>query len=398
MYGDINTITISGLDFDIFEEENNIHMTWVNLHDFHNSASIGAVLKLPDNENSIGHNYIVPCAVDARWISAELSIEPATSQIVFGDLGSSGAFSDLGALISDAKRSRSPGLASFVSDMIKIDLEWAQLMNLVTPIDHKYPSSVGMRTNSTIRVPNATSIEVLLEQRLLSSGLFPDISTFFDAPDLTNASTPEMKVQAFISIFLSILITDALVQYTQGDISLLSIGSETDTSTCILMVYVFGYHTFELPCDNPRTSSWKFDLERRGYSYGMKSFTTRLALAALLAHTLMALIFIVYLCFAGWTTNLWSWGSIRELVALALISRRTKGFRGTDAGISRAETWAQNVRIVEARDGGLEMRFEEDGGGGGIEMGKRVQVGKKYGYQKAAVKNIKRSKTFASMP
>ncbi|TGO30169.1 hypothetical protein BPAE_0007g00460 [Botrytis paeoniae] len=74
MHGNVNIITISGLDFGNFEEENNIHMTWANLHDFNDSASIGAVLKLPNNENSIGHNHIVPCTVDARWISAELSI------------------------------------------------------------------------------------------------------------------------------------------------------------------------------------------------------------------------------------------------------------------------------------------------------------------------------------
>ncbi|KAM0130054.1 hypothetical protein ACHAP3_007525 [Botrytis cinerea] len=398
MHGDVNTITISGLDLDNFEEDNNIHMSWVNLHDFNNSASIGAVLKLPNNENSTGHNHIVPCAVDARWISTELSIEPATSQSVFGNFGSLGAFSDLGALISDADGSRSLGLASVVSEMIKIDLEWAQLMNLVTPIDHVYSSSADTSTNSTKPMPNATSIEVLLEQRLLhNEGAFnPSISTTFAAPDLVNASTPENMIQAFISIFLGILITDALARHTQANVMFLSVSSEPDTNICTQMVYIFEYTPFKLSCDSPRTSSWKFDFWRRGYSYGIKSSTTRLALAALLTHTLMALVFIVYLCFAGWTTK--SWGSIGELVALALISRRTKAFRGTDAGISRAETWAQNVRIVEAGDGGLEMRFGEDGKGGGIEMGKRVQVGKKYGYQKVAVKNVKRSKTSSSMP
>lgn len=123
----------------------------------------------------------------------------------------------------------------------------------------------------------------------------------------------------------------------------LSVSSEPDKNICTQMVYIFEYTPFKLSCDSPRTSSWKFDFWRRGYSYGIKSSTTRLALAALLTHTLMALVFIVYLCFAGWTTK--PWGSIGELVALALISRRTKAFRGTDAGISRAETWAQNVRI-----------------------------------------------------
>ncbi|TGO57697.1 hypothetical protein BCON_0063g00550 [Botryotinia convoluta] len=288
MHGDVNTITISGLDFDDFEEDNNIHTSWVNLHDFN---------------NHIGHNYIVPCTVDARWISAELSIEPATSQSVFGNFGGLGAFSDLGALISDANGSRFSGLASVVSNMIKIDLEWAQLMNLVTPIDHKYPSGVDMPTNSTVYMPNTTSIEALLEQRLLSSGWFPNISTLFDAPDLFNASTPEMMIQAFISIFLDILITDALVRYTQGDLYSLSISSEPDTNICTQMAYIYEYTPFALSCDNPRTSSWRFDFWRRGYSYGMKSSTTRLALAALLTHTLMVLIFIVYLCFAGWTTK-----------------------------------------------------------------------------------------------
>lgn len=77
-------------------------MTWVNLHDFNNSGSIGAVLKLPNNEISIGHNHIVPYTIDTRWISAGLSIEPATSQSVFGNFGSLGAFSDIGG--SDFRR------------------------------------------------------------------------------------------------------------------------------------------------------------------------------------------------------------------------------------------------------------------------------------------------------
>ncbi|KAF7890578.1 hypothetical protein EAF00_008893 [Botryotinia globosa] len=190
-----------------------------------------------------------------------------------------------------------------------------------------------------------------------------------------------------MSIFLGILITNSLARYTQGDLYSLSISSEPDTNICTRVADTYKY---TLSCDNPRTSSWKFDFWRRGYTYGIKSSTTRLALAGLLAHSLMALILIVL---------------DNEVVGLnwrigcaGADFRRTKGSRGTDAGISRAETWAQSVRIVEAGNGGFETRFEEDGGRGDIEMGKRVQVGKKYGYQKVAVNTAKRSKNSASRP
>ncbi|KAF5870769.1 uncharacterized protein Bfra_009322 [Botrytis fragariae] len=311
-------------------------MSWVNLHDFNNSSSIGTVLKLPNNHGSKGRNRVVPCAVDARWISTELSIETTTSQSVFGNFGSLGAFSGLGSLISDANGNHSPDLTSVVSDMVKIDLEWAQYTSLVTPIDHKYPSSVDVLIDSTISMPNATSIEVLLEQRLDGHGgsSYPVIR--FAAPDLFNDSTPKTTIQAFISILLGILVTEALARHAPVDTTSWSVSSEPDTNICTQMVYKFGYAPFELSCDSHPTSSWKFDFWRRGYSYGIKNSTTRLALATLLTHALMALIFIVYLCFTGWTTKLW--GSIGELVALAPVPRRTKGFRGTNAKINRTKT------------------------------------------------------------
>ncbi|PQE26570.1 hypothetical protein CJF30_00001314 [Rutstroemia sp. NJR-2017a BBW] len=74
---------------------------------------------------------------------------------------------------------------------------------------------------------------------------------------------------------------------------------------------------------------------------------------------------------------LWASG---ELVALALRSKSTEKFRGTDAGISRQETWTQNVRIREMDEGGLEMRFGFDGEADEKGMGvEKVTVGRKYG-------------------
>lgn len=408
MHDESNTITVSGLDLSSFQEENNIHMSWVDLQDFDASASIGAVLQLPNNYNSTGRKYIVPCAVDARWISTELGIEPTTSQGITGSFGNLGAFSDLGSLISAPNVSESSRLASVVSDMIGIDLDWAHYLNLVTTINYTYPLSTSLSADdagkNTTSTSNATIIEALLEQYLLHNGdssysQYSDNSTIFEAPDLFNAPSSMERVQAFISIFLGILITDGLARYTQGEIFNMYVSSEQDTNKCTPIVYMLGAGTpVNLSCEPYRqnTNSWKFDFWRHGYSYGVKSFTTRLALAGLLTHAVMALTFIAYLCFAGWTTK--SWGSIGELVALALKSQGTKKFRGTDAGISRSETWAQDVRIMEAGDGGLEMRFGEgEGGGGRNKREGRVKVGKKYGHYGAALKS-RRGIKLVSLP
>jgi hypothetical protein len=101
-------------------------------------------------------------------------------------------------------------------------------------------------------------------------------------------------------------------------------------------------------------------------------------LTLLLTHTAFALGFIIYMCFIGWRTS--AWNSIGELIALALKSRPTEQFQGTDAGISRSETWAQNVRIREVEDEGLQMRFGEDGcEEDRWESVVRLKLGKKYG-------------------
>lgn len=131
---------------------------------------------------------------------------------------------------------------------------------------------------------------------------------------------------------------------------------------------------------------WDFQVWRWGYSYGIRNITTKLSLALLLTHTALDLGFMIYLCLTGWRTTAWS--SIGELIALALKSQPTHQFQGIDAGISRSRTWAQNVRTREMGNGGLQMRFEEDGcDEDQWEPVKRVGLGKKYGRDGKHVKS-----------
>lgn len=101
----------------------------------------------------------------------------------------------------------------------------------------------------------------------------------------------------------------------------------------------------------------------------------KLSPALLLAHAAMEFGLIIYLCF-NWI-----------MIALALRSQATQQFRGTDAGISRSETWVQNVRIREIANGRLQMIFEENGRDEDRWTPvKRVELDKKYGYEKGADK------------
>ncbi|KAK8903177.1 hypothetical protein QC760_008660 [Botrytis cinerea] len=101
----------------------------------------------------------------------------------------------------------------------------------------------------------------------------------------------------------------------------------------------------------------------------------KLSPALLLAHAAMEFGLMIYLCF-NWI-----------MIALALRSQATQQFRGTDAGISRSETWVQNVRIREIANGRLQMIFEENGRDEDRWTPvKRVELDKKYGYEKGADK------------
>ncbi|PQE07858.1 short-chain dehydrogenase protein [Rutstroemia sp. NJR-2017a WRK4] len=379
----VPSYTFTGPDHDGYS------LYWVNLYENNCTASLGIVIKVPyarhDSNTVTQDSLIVPCTFDARWISTQLSFDPTSTSVINDKFSDAGAFSKLGQHILKSNGTFAADSGTSVSEVINIDPEWAKLVN---PID-LLPFTAG-DFNGTIPISKAPPYNTTMLEETLQLLTTPDsndtvsfnyLQAIYETQNATslwgNRTYEPADTQKFLSILLGMVMTDGIARYGMAEII---------TSDHAIL----GYHTTlrnsdssSSPVETPARASdnwhkWRFVVWRRGYSYGARDITTKLALSVLITHAALAIGFMIYLWVSGWTTN--SWTTIGELVALALRSKSTEKFRGTDAGIGRQETWTQNVRIREMDEGGLEMRFGFDGEveerGMGVE---KVAVGRKYG-------------------
>ncbi|KAF5870729.1 uncharacterized protein Bfra_009280 [Botrytis fragariae] len=224
-------------------------------------------------------------------------------------------------------------------------------------------------------LPNATLIQDLLNRfMVLGANGTLSFNQFLVGKPIPPSSTAD--IQGFISLYAGVFMTDALARY--GSQSVISDDNFLFDHNSTLRRLASLRNEPEHP---KGWLEWKFEIWRRGYSYGIRGITTKLALSLLLTHAISTLGFMVYMCFAGWRTV--AWNLIGEFIALTLKSRSTETFRGTDAGINLSITWAQNMRIREIGTEELEIRFGKDGCG--EEKGELlgiVRVGREYGRER----------------
>ncbi|KAF7876858.1 uncharacterized protein EAF02_008078 [Botrytis sinoallii] len=398
--------------------QQDLDLTWIGLYkNYSGTASIGGIFMLPMSTrvyngtgwSTVQDTLIIPCTFDARWLQTQVKYEPTTSDIINDNLTDSVAFSELRSLINDAHQGRTKKKRSEFSDVINITPSWAAYTNIVVPGVHLTQnlthdltvSHINGTMSQTNRVqapiinfngdmhatptfpapapaqnlPNATLIQGLLN-RFMILGANGTLS--FNQFPIGGPSPPRSTadIQGFISLYAGVFMTDALARY--GSQSVISDDN-----------FLFGHNNTLRRLASLRNEpelpkgwlEWKFEIWRRGYSYGIRGITTKLALALLLTHCISTLGFMVYMCFAGWRTV--AWNLIGEFIALALKSRSTETFRGTEAGINLSTTWAQHMRIREIGTEELEIRFGEDG----CEEEKGewlgvVRVGRRYGWRR----------------
>jgi hypothetical protein len=98
------------------------------------------------------------------------------------------------------------------------------------------------------------------------------------------------------------------------------------------------------------------------YGYGVRdSWLTAVGIAVLLFHAALVLVHVGLILGGGyWTSD--AWGSLGELVALALRSAPPSGLANATAGVSKAETW-QLIAVVRERvaENRLEFVLSERG-------------------------------------
>ena len=127
--------------------------------------------------------------------------------------------------------------------------------------------------------------------------------------------------------------------------------------------------------------SWtelSFDVHRFGYGYAWRQSTTvRFGVSVLLIYLMLTTVFVMYLLYHTLIQRQWissSWGSVGEIIALAINSTSTDRMQNTCAGIKKSETWRQTISIRETCAGHLELTVGEE-----KERAKMVRIGTRYG-------------------
>lgn len=262
--------------------------------------------------STVQNTLIIPCTFDARWLQTQMKYEPTTSDIINDNITESEAFSGLRSLIKNAHQERTKKKRSEFSDVINITSSWAAYTNIVVPgvhlkqkltqnltlshINGTMPQTNrvqvpiinfngGMHATPTFpaptpaqNLPNATVIQGLLNRFLiigangtLSFNQFP-----VGGPSLPSSTT---DIQGFISLYAGVFMTDSLARYDSQ-----SVISDDN--------FLFGHKNTLRRLSSLRNEpelpkgwlEWKLEIWRRGYSYGIRGITTKLALALLLAH------------------------------------------------------------------------------------------------------------------
>ncbi|KAL9618752.1 MAG: hypothetical protein Q9160_006546 [Pyrenula sp. 1 TL-2023] len=119
-----------------------------------------------------------------------------------------------------------------------------------------------------------------------------------------------------------------------------------------------------------------FRVQRYGWGWLTNSITVHIALAMLLSHAALTL---VYLIFAFRSKNVpVAWGRVSELLILALNSLPSKTLANTSAGVDKGATWREMVKVREVDDGNRLSLVVAGDFEHGARVSYRPQVGKKY--------------------
>lgn len=112
---------------------------------------------------------------------------------------------------------------------------------------------------------------------------------------------------------------------------------------------------------------------RYGYSYSLRGYTRRLAAAILMLHAVLALIHAALVFHHGYTSNILN--SLTQILALAINSPPSLALENTCAGIGRADTYKNMVRVREVASSHLGLVVGDDGDS----FTKGLVAGKMYG-------------------
>lgn len=341
---------------------NVVNFTWVDLQSRDVNASIGAVFSVPDIPDSGQSGMIVPCTVEARWIDSSLFYDPSTSDMVLDNVTDPSVFSQ------DSSKRGKKDTPLAASDIVKIPLDWAQMLNTETPRYASYgPSTLMTRILDPLIEWAADHRTNQSSEATYHGEAFKEDPRFFGR-QLTHD----------IAMILALFVADAMSR--AGYVYTIAVTYDRNATsfrqlslTNQVGVDAWGYNvTLSLPDYEQYTArNWtRFDLTvyRQGYGYSLNSITTKLGLAVLCIFMAVVVVYLVWWTCASIrfrrshphrTVTTFQWSSIGELLALAINSPRSHDLDGTCSGIEDPKVWGIPIRIREVEPSHLGLRVGE---------------------------------------
>jgi hypothetical protein len=298
--------------------------------------------------------------IDARWASTDVTFDPKAADVVgtsFTDWLNSANFQSGNVDV------KSELVKWKISDPISISPTWAAALN----------PQISVSPNNTF-FRGLHFVEYILQQSVDSETGSNGEKLLQYNPSSSAQSTYYEDVANDIAIVLGTVLTDWLSRSTFRGTYFKTVtsaaGSDGNVST-VDLIEQRSSRTFSsvAAATFDEQTAVVFKVQRYGWGYGLSAGgnTIWFSIVILLLHVVLVFLyfgysFIFWCRSRGWTSG--AWGSIGELVTLAVLSPPADELKNAGAGIYRSKTWMTRLRVREGGEdsGRLELVVGNRGG------------------------------------
>ncbi|KAF2973081.1 hypothetical protein GQX73_g655 [Xylaria multiplex] len=343
-----------------------VNVTWIGASDLKSfdsrsiSSSLGVLVTIPyfyelhlqNGSSTTGQgSLLVPCIVDARWAAAEMIYDPNGNDVVGHNLTDLSKF-----VVEDTWNSRQIwGL----SEPITISPDYVSLIDSKNLTRDDQQTLFGQLIGAFVedRWINASVNDGAVTKRI--------IQHFVPGNKTIERETYISETCKTIATILGTALADGISRHGLQRQNLgVFFSPKPDGQISYINLLKQAYLKVSLVNSSILLDSnvpINFDIERYGWGYGFNSPTAKFAIAVLLVHAIIVILYFAYyitfwLSDTGWKSK--AWGSIEELLALAINSRPTEQLRNTGAGIDLSSTIMLPVRVRERHGKHQHMQAE----------------------------------------
>jgi hypothetical protein len=303
--------------WNIDQELDETTFKWVDVvtGDSSTQPSLGALFTIPFARNTTRglaqDSLILPCVIDARWAKVDVHYDPKTSNTIGHDLD------DLSILGKFWGRTNGTSLPKdFEAKRVRLSPTWANLLDgeLPDPFDN---------------LSETNAIKALLEFFFgLNDMLDNDGVKSFEPPIRRLGRDKDKAVAATVATILSLVVAEGMSrqQFPEQYVARVEDFNNGTSLLAPLWYRAAGFAEGRRVYSQEVIDTWTaldWKVERYGWGYSMQPPTTKAAVAILLTHVLVLLVYLVYVAWFRLSRKGWSsvaWSALPDLVSLALMS------------------------------------------------------------------------------